>query len=81
MQSGIVQRLRDAAEDHRVDPGGTPEVTVHLVDGRSYTGTVLAVEDGAAYLDLTRCGADATRSDTLVLEATVIDLTTIVAAT
>ena len=81
MQSGIVQRLRDAAEDHRVDPTGTPELTVHLAGGESYTGRVLAVEDGAAYLDLTGRGAGGARGDTAVLDATVIDLTSIVATT
>ncbi|PPK96104.1 hypothetical protein CLV92_105206 [Kineococcus xinjiangensis] len=67
MEPLIVQRLRDAAEDRRVDPDRTADVTLHLIGGRSLTGSVLAVEDGAAYLDLTGV-------------PTVVDLTTIVAA-
>ena len=53
MEPLIVQRLRDAAEDRRVDPERTADVTLHLAGGQSVTGSVLAVEDGAAYLDLT----------------------------
>ena len=46
----IVQRLRDAAEDHRVHPETPVHLTVQLADGRSVTGTPLAVEDGAVWL-------------------------------
>ncbi|NAZ85905.1 hypothetical protein [Kineococcus indalonis] len=46
----IVQRLRDAAEDHRVHPETPVRLTVQLADGRSVTGTPLAVEDGTVWL-------------------------------
>ncbi|WP_432485422.1 hypothetical protein [Kineococcus esterisolvens] len=46
----IVQRLRDAAEDHRVHPEEPVHLTVRLADGRSVTGAPLAVEDGAVWL-------------------------------
>ena len=80
MESLIVQRLRDAAEDHRVDPGGAPAVTLHLVGGRSLTGSVLAVEDGAAYLDLTAPGGPTAFDLSAADGPTAIDLTSIVAA-
>ncbi|WP_432503298.1 hypothetical protein [Kineococcus arenarius] len=46
----IVQRLRDAAEDHRVHPEEPVHLTVQLADGRSVSGTPLAVEDGTVWL-------------------------------
>ncbi|GAA4963504.1 hypothetical protein [Kineococcus glutinatus] len=49
MNAVVVNALRDAAEDHRVDPSGRT-VTIHLDSGSSVTGRVLAVEDGAAYV-------------------------------
>ena len=67
MDASIVQRLRDAEEDHRVQPGAGAPVVLRLSGGGSVTGDVVAVEDGAAYLQPGPDGA-----------AVVVDLTRIV---
>ncbi|GAB3249350.1 hypothetical protein GCM10027586_18290 [Kineococcus gypseus] len=65
----IVQRLRDAAEDHRVRPEAPVRLELLLADGRSLTGAPLAVEDGAVWV---QTGPD---EDAAVVELeTVLDL-------
>ena len=52
IQSQIVQRLRDAAEDLRLHPETPVTVTVRLEGGDTLTGSPLAVEDGEVHLEL-----------------------------